>query len=121
MLRMGTIATALLLSACAATPHTVSANAAERDCFFAESVSGYSVVDDHNVRVNVGASRAYILSTNWNARDLDWTQTIAIRSTLGRICTGNGLGVDIIGGDPRRTYPITSIARAPEEPANQGT
>ncbi|HYD86562.1 MAG TPA: DUF6491 family protein [Vitreimonas sp.] len=120
MRRKGFIAAALLLSACATQPAGTSA-AADRDCFRASNINGYSVIDDHNVRVSVGASRDYILSTTWNARDLDWTHAIAIRSSTGWICTGNGLGVEVIGGEPRRTYPITSITRAPEEPAAQGS
>lgn len=113
------IAAALLLAACATEPNSEAAG--DRDCFRAANVNGYSVIDDHNVRVTVGASRDYILGTTWNARDLDWTRTIAIRSSTGWICTGNGLGVQIIGGEPSRTYPITSITRAPEQPASQNS
>ncbi|HVK82340.1 MAG TPA: DUF6491 family protein, partial [Verrucomicrobiae bacterium] len=111
MIRMGiAIVTALALSACATSESTQ--NSAARDCFRAEDVSGYSVIDDHNIGVRVGASRNYVLSTTWNARDLDWTHAIAIRSGAGFICTGNGLGVELIGGEPRRNYPVTSITRA---------
>jgi len=117
MRQMGFIAAALLLAACATEPTSETAAGSDRDCFRSENVSGYSVIDDHNVRVTAGASRHYILGTSWNARDLDWTHTIAIRSSTGWICTGNGLGVELIGGEPRRTYPVTSITRAPEEPA----
>lgn len=121
MLRLGLIATALLLSACATDPAATStAASADRDCFRSSQVNGYSVIDDHNVRIGVGASRDYILSTTWNARDLDWTHSIGIRSGTDWICTGNGLGVEIIGGEPRRTYPVTSITRAPETAATQG-
>jgi hypothetical protein len=118
MFRKGIIVATLLLAACATTPQTETAS--ERDCFRASSVNGYSVIDDHNVRLTVGANRYYVLNTAWNVRDLDWTHAIAIRSATGRICTGRGLDVDIIGGDPRRTYPITSIARLPDQPAVQG-
>lgn len=118
MNHMGFVVPALLLAACATTPATETANAS--DCFRSATVSGFSIVDDHNVRVSAGAGRGYILTTNWNVRELDWTEVIAIRSATGRICTGSGLGVELIGGDPRRTYPITTIARAPETPANQG-
>ncbi|MBC7767899.1 MAG: hypothetical protein H7124_03860 [Phycisphaerales bacterium] len=120
MLRKGFIAAALLLSSCATQPTEGSASS-DRECFRAGDVNGYSVIDSHTVRVTVGPSRHYLLGTTWNANDLDWSTTIAIRSSAGRICTGNGLGVDIIGGDPRRTYPITSIVRAPEEPVTEGS
>jgi hypothetical protein len=109
------------LAACASADGAASQSASTRDCFRSETASGYSIIDDHSVNVRVGASRNYILRTNWNARDLDWTQAIAIRSSTGLICTGNGLGVSIVGGDPQRTYPVNSIERAPGDEAPQGS
>lgn len=109
------------LAACATTAPADDQTASNRDCFRSEQVSGYGIVDNHNVRLSVGASRDYILNTSWNARDLDWTHAIAIRSATGRICVGNGLGVEIIGGEPRRTYPVTQITRAPDTPPVQGS
>jgi hypothetical protein len=92
------------------------------DCFRSADARGFNVIDDTHIGLSVGANRDYVLTTMWNARDLDWTQAIGIRSSTGRICVGNGLGVELIGGDPRRTYPVVSIARAPEEePAAQGS
>lgn len=109
------------LAACASTDAPGNQSAATRDCFNSDQVSGYGVIDDHNISVSIGASRRYILSTTWNARDLDWTQAIAIRSSTGRICVGNGLGVSLIGGEPQRTYPVTQISRAPDDNAVQGS
>lgn len=110
---------ALALAACASTEAGDTAAAPEgRDCFNADNVSGYSYIDAGHVGISVGANRKYILTTMFNARDLDWTQAIAIRSTTSWICTGNGLGVEIIGGEPRRNYPITAIERAPDEAPN---
>jgi len=122
-MRLGIIALAgLALVACASTTETASTPSDGRDCFRSEDVSGFSIVDDHNVRLSVGPSRDYILTTLFNARDLDWTQAIAIRSTSGWICTGSVPGVELIGGEPRRNYPVQSIARAPEEtPPVQGS
>jgi len=117
MQRMGIIITALALSACATDPGASQTASLDRECFSSSQVRGYSVIDRNHVGISVGASDQYVLTTLWNAYDLDWTQAIALRTSTGRICTGNGLGVDIIGGDPQRTYPITSIERAPETPA----
>jgi hypothetical protein len=112
------VAATLLLAACA-TGQTNAMAPSGRDCFPSSTVSGYSVIDAHNVSVRAGG-KSYILSTTWNAADLDWTQAIALHSTSGWICTGNGLGVEVSGGNPHRTYPITSITRAPEA-APQGS
>ena len=124
MLRLATLAAAALALAACATPEAgQSASApAGRDCFNSDSVGAFSYLDNRHISVSVGASRKYTLTTMFNARDLDWTQAIAIRSTTSWICTGNGLGVEIIGGDPQQTYPITAIERAPEEdPVAQGS
>lgn len=110
---------ALALAACASTETAENAAPPEgRDCFNARNVSGYTYIDNEHVGISVGANRKYILTTMFNARDLDWTQAIAIRSTTDWICVGNGLGVEVIGGEPRRNYPITAIERAPDEAPN---
>lgn len=120
MTRMAILAfAALALAGCASSE---AQTAADRDCFRPDDVSGYTVIDDNHIGVSVGANRQYILTTLFNARDLDWTQAIAIRSSTSWICTGNGLGVSLVGGDFNRTYPVNGIARAPEtEPAVQGS
>lgn len=115
---------ALALAGCASPPANEPAAApAGRDCFWADAVNGYEYVDEHNVIVRVGANRRYVLGTEWNARDLNWEHAIAIRSATSWICTGNGLGVEIIGGEPRRHYPVNSIARALDQqaPAAEGS
>jgi len=124
MLRNTLLAAAALaaLAACASSENGASSAAAPegRDCFRNADIFGYSVLDNNNIAVDVG-SRDYIFTTAWNARDLDWTQSIAVRSDTGWICTGNGLGVEIIGGTPPRRYNIVSIVRAPEEPEPTGS
>ncbi|MEZ5957425.1 MAG: DUF6491 family protein [Hyphomonadaceae bacterium] len=122
MLRIFTALVCLwTLAACASTDAAHGQSAEARDCFNSDQVSGYNVIDNHNIGLSVGANRHYVLTTSWNARDLDWTHAIAIRSATGRICTGNGLGVELIGGDPRRTYPVNQIARAPDDTPVQGS
>lgn len=119
MLRWSLLSILLTLGACATPPADATAPSG-RDCFAASSTLSYSIIDDHNVKVHVGASRDYILTTNWNARNLDWGEAIALRSATSWICTGNGLGVEVTGGRPSQSYPITGIARAPA-PAPQGS
>jgi hypothetical protein len=105
----------LALIGCATSEQpALDASAGDRDCFATSAINGYNVADDHNVVVRVGASRNYNFSLDWNARDLDWTNAIAIQSDTSFICTGNGLGVRIIGGDPRRDYYVREITRVAE-------
>jgi hypothetical protein len=116
MLRTLLIAGAAIgLSACATG--TEAARADGRDCFHADEVSGYSVIDDHHVGIRVGANRNYVLETNWNVRGLDWGNAIALRSDMSWICTGENLGVRVTGGDPVRTYWIQSVSRGPDRGA----
>jgi hypothetical protein len=119
MLRIGLFASALFLAGCAAVGEDAAGVTADRECFNSVSVTGFNVIDRNTVEVRVGANRRYRLTTSWPTTHLDFREHIALRSTTGQICTGNGLGVEIIGGDPVQTYPIQSIARAPE-PAAQG-
>jgi hypothetical protein len=119
---MASIIAALALAACATGAETAGgSDAATSDCFRTADVSGYNVIDRSHVGVRVGANRNYVLTTMWNTSDLDWTEAIAIRTATGRVCTGNGLGVEIIGGRPPRTYPISEVERAPEPAAVEGS
>lgn len=113
------ILSALALAACAST--TDGSQSASNDCFNSSQARGFNVIDRNHIGLSVGANRTYILTTAWNANDLDWTHAIALRSSTGRICTGNGLGVDLIGGDPQRTFQITNIERAPDDQAVEGS
>lgn len=115
-MRLALVAAAFALTACATqASEEAAAPPAGRDCFNAGLVNGYNYIDENHVSVSVGANRKYILTTMFNAHDLDWTNAIALRSRMSWICTGNGLGVELVGGDPRRTYPISAIERGPDE------
>jgi hypothetical protein len=119
---MGILLAALALAACATSPSGGQSAGASSDCFRTNDISGYNVIDRTHVRFSVGANRKYILTTAWNAYDLDWTTDIAVRTATGRVCTGNGLGFELIGGQPRRTFPIVSVEREPnDESAVQGS
>ena len=111
------VLTALALAACASTETGDTAAAPEgRDCFNADNVSGYTYIDNQHVGISVGANRKYILTTMFNARDLDWTQAIALRSTSSWVCTGNGLDLQLHTRGPlHQTFAITNVARAPKK------
>jgi hypothetical protein len=118
MLRTGIFASALLLAGCASTGDEMAA-AGDRDCFSSNTVTGFNVVDRSTIEVRVGASRRYLLTTSWPTNNLDFSELIGLRSATGQICTGNGLGVELVGGDPVQRHPVQSIARAPA-PEPQG-
>src|SRR5262245_3694697 len=87
---------AVALGACAGTQTAEGRTASERDCFRTLDVRTYGVLDEHRVRVHVSPSREYYLTINENVQNLDWNHAISIRSTTSFICTGNGLGVQVM-------------------------
>ncbi len=122
MLRFAFLAAALTLSACASSGATASSARSDRDCFRALDVRGYSVVDDHRVKLRISPAREYILTIPQNSRDLDWTHAISVRSMSSFICVGDPSGVQLMGGDPPFPFQVTNIERAPtEEAAAQGS
>lgn len=122
MLRIALLAAALTLGACASSETTTASNAgSDRDCFRSLDVRGYSVVDDHNVKLRVSPAREYILTIPQQSRDLDWTRAISVRSASNFICVGDPSGVQLLGGDPPIPFQVTRIQRAPTEHADQGS
>lgn len=109
-------AAATALASCATPQDTASGAGAERDCFRTADVRSYGVLDDRRVRVHISPRREYIFTINQDVANLDWTHAISIRSTTSFICVGNGLGVQLLGGDPPFPYPVMRIERAPQEP-----
>lgn len=117
---------ALLAAGCASTDQTASTAAAApggRDCFNARSVNGFGVIDARTVRVDVGANRAYALTLMSDARELNYNERLGIESDQNWICTGNGLGVQVHSIDRNfpRSWPVTAIARLPDEQASAGS
>lgn len=122
MLRFALLAAALTLGACASTTTTTASNAGgDRDCFRSLDVRGYSVVDEHSVKLRVSPAREYILSIPQNSRELDWTHAMSVRSASNFICVGDPSGVQLMGGDPPMPFQVTNIERAPVDVAAQGS
>lgn len=122
MLRIALIAGALALSACASSTNATASNAGgDRDCFRSLDVRGYSVVDEHRVKLRVSPAREYILTIPQNSRELDWTHAISVRSSSNFICVGDPSGVQLMGGEPPMPFQVTHIERAPTEHADQGS
>jgi hypothetical protein len=112
---------AVALAACSTPMGNESGNAGgpHADCFRANEVTGYGVVDEHRVRLSVG-TRDYIFTIVGNSRDLDWNHAISVRSISSFICTGPGTGVQLMGGEPPIPTQVTRIERG-DTPAPQGS
>lgn len=81
------------LAACAApfSGPTAAAGPTEagRQCFWAQSVSGFRALDDRTVNLRVGVNEIYQLELFGTCPDIDWAEQIGIESRgTSTICTG---------------------------------
>lgn len=112
-------ATVLALSSCAGVQGGDPA-AAERDCFRVLDVDGYSIEDRDHVKVRISPSREYRLTIMQNTRGLDYGHVLSLHSRTSFVCVGDGLGVELRGGDTPIAYQVSRIERIPPETAANG-
>ncbi|MGQ0532956.1 MAG: DUF6491 family protein [Caulobacteraceae bacterium] len=115
MFRSTFIAAAFALTACA-SPSTATSAGEVRDCFRSMDVHGFSIVDDHRVKLRINAQRQYIFTIRRDTDDLDWANSISVRSPTNFVCVGQPNGVQLVGGNPETYYIVTAIERAPPPP-----
>ena len=110
------VLTAALMAAATSAAPLATATAGEasptRDCFPTRAITGYGISGEHTAYLTVG-NRHYFLHIIDSARDLDWNYNIRVRSLSTFICTGNGLGVQLMGGYPPIPHQVVGIERAP--------
>jgi len=88
-----------------------------RDCFRADGVRRYAIIDDHNIRVRFTRVRTYTLTTSENAADLDFGRRLRLSSDTGWVCAGDVRGaVFVVGGDMGNRYGIDTVTRDPYPP-----
>ena len=71
-----------------------------RQCFLPRQVNGFNALDDDTVYVSVGANDYYELELFGPCPDVDWEETIAIRSTGGSTWVCQGLDAELIVPSP---------------------
>ncbi len=85
-----------------------------RDCFRADSLRRYAIVDDHTIRVRFSPRRSYTLATSEDASDLRWGRQLRLSSDTGWVCAGDVRGaVFITGGDMGNRYGVDTVSRDP--------
>lgn len=108
--RIAMIATALgVTAALSVQPHGAEA-AQERECFNADTVSGFSAYDDDHVYVRVSRKKVYELEVMGPCPNVDWTQSIGLDSRTGFVCTG--MDVDLVVPQDGFGGPIRCAVRA---------
>lgn len=123
---LAALGSALALSACAMDdnePQSAAASSSERQCFWAGSVSGFRDAPERDtIYIDVGVNDTYEFKTFGACPDLDFTETLALRSRGGNyIC--DAMDVDLIVPDsltgPDRC-PVRMIRKLePGEPGAQ--
>jgi hypothetical protein len=80
----------LALQGCMTDGETRSARAASsgRQCFNARMVSGFTPVDRDTVDVRIGPRRGFRLALTGYCRDINWAQSVALRSRTGSFICG---------------------------------
>ena len=83
-------------------------------CFHGSQADGFASVDDQTVNLRVGVRDVYQLKLFAPCPDLDWNQSMALRSRGGSwICEGNGLDIDIFTASPigPQRCPVTTVRK----------
>lgn len=118
-----TTAALLGLAACASAPQQNAAGPdGQRDCFRNENVSGYSVTGDRTLRVDVGPTRAYALTTESSLQSARREIQLGLQTGSGFICEGDALNVRIqAAGPPQRTWQVIRVERLPNDAPVEGS
>lgn len=88
-----------------------------RRCFHSDDVSGFSAIDEDTVLLTSGR-HTYELKVLGNCPDLDWTQTLGIRTVTGSTFVCTGMDVDLIvprGGIGPDRCPVRTVREVSKE------
>ncbi len=77
-----------------------SASPGGRDCFHADSVTGFTPRNDEAVDIRVGASRHYRLELSGYCPGVDWSHQILLRTRGGSSFICRGMDAEIIAPNP---------------------
>ena len=77
-----------------------SAGTSGRQCFIASSVNSFHAINDDSVIVTVGANRYYQLDIIGTCPEIDWSLSVALRSTSGSSWVCEGLDAEFLVPSP---------------------
>ena len=109
--RIAMIAAALGATAALSVQPPQAVAAPERECFNADTVSGFSAYDDDSLYVRVSRKKVYELQILGACPNVDWTQRIGLETRAGSfVCVGSD--VDLIVPQDGMGGPIRCAVRA---------
>ncbi len=86
---IGLVAASAAAPGFARSPEEPAAKSAPRQCFWTRQVNNFASDDDRVVNIRVGVKDVYQLEMFGPCHDIDWSQSIAIRSRgSSYICSG---------------------------------
>jgi hypothetical protein len=92
---------AFLAAACAAAgPQPDTRATGARQCFNAGSVNSFHALSDDAVIATVGANRYYQLDIVGTCPEIDWSTSVALRSTSGSSWVCEGLDAEFLVPSP---------------------
>lgn len=116
------IASAAVLAVLSAAPAFAADKEAKpkpdrSQCFRADDINGFSVVDDQTVDVSIGPKNVWRLTLFSPARDLDTTLRIAVEARGSSwVCQGMDATVIAPGPIGPERYPVTAVRKlTPDE------
>jgi hypothetical protein len=93
------LAAAPALAQAPVSPSPARSSAPRRECFYSRSISGFAAPNDHTVYLRVGASDVYRLDLMGSCLNVDWRQSIALKTTGGSDFICEGLDAELIVPD----------------------
>ena len=85
---------------CSQTPAApATAQTSGRQCFLARDVNGFGAINDELVDVTVGANRYFRLHLSGGCPYLDWSRSLALRTTSGTSWVCSGYDAEIFARD----------------------
>jgi hypothetical protein len=124
---LSTLACAAMLGACASVPGNDTAST-KRECFFIDSVSSFTPVDETTVDLHIGARDVYQLTLYGRCPDIKWDHALGLKQRGGArtVCAGQANGLSIIpvgtpGGIGPKECMVREVRKLPPKAKEAGS
>lgn len=81
------------------------------ECIHVRNITGFNTIDDHHVLFTSGANKKHLVTTFGRCHQLQWSETIAIKSTTNWTCSNSKDTILYNDGLSPRRCPIADITR----------
>lgn len=81
------------------------------ECIYARNISGFNTIDDRHVLFTSGVNKKHLVTTFGRCHQLQWAETIAIKTTSSWTCSYSNDNIIYNDGTGPRRCPIADITR----------